>query len=285
MSAAFNRMTSTLETQRELRRRLINDVSHELNTPLSVILLEAKGLHDGLQTTLRAPREHIIKEVDRLRGLVTDLDWLAETDHGELKLSLEATPVHDLLTAEANRWQPQSQARQVELSLQASADLPDMELDRMRMSQALGNVIGNAIHCTEAGGSIVIRARVQGDEALAISVTDDGIGIDAADLPHIFDRFYRTDQSRSRGIGGTGLGLAHRPGYSRRAWRHNCRSKRRAWTGRHRDHSPSTEQVSAIRLAIYTPANGWGRGSCQPGNRPLTCNLMVAYSMRACTKT
>ena len=78
----------------------------------------------------------------------------------------------------------------------------------MRMSQALGNVIGNAIHCTEAGGSIVIRAGVKSDEALAISVTDDGIGIDAADLPHIFDRFYRTDQSRNRGIGGTGLGLA-----------------------------------------------------------------------------
>ena len=90
MSAAFNRMTSTLETQRELRRRLINDVSHELNTPLSVILLEAKGLRDGLQTPESAS-DHIIEEVGRLRGLVTDLDWLAETDQGELRLSLEAS--------------------------------------------------------------------------------------------------------------------------------------------------------------------------------------------------
>ena len=88
MSAAFNRMTSALETQRELRRRLINDVSHELNTPLSVILLEAKGLRDGLQTSESAS-DHIIQEVERLRGLVTDLDWLAETDHGELRLTLE----------------------------------------------------------------------------------------------------------------------------------------------------------------------------------------------------
>ena len=94
------------------------------------------------------------------------------------------------------------------MSLQASADLPDMDLDRVRMSQALGNILSNAIHCTEAGGSIVLRAGLEGDETLAISVTDDGIGIHAADLPHIFDRFYRTDQSRSRGIGGTGLGLA-----------------------------------------------------------------------------
>ena len=186
MSTAFNRMTSALETQRELRRRLINDVSHELNTPLSVIQLEAAGL----------------------RGLVTDLNWLAETDHGELRLTLEAGSVHDLLTEEVDRWQPEAQARQVELSLQATAVLPDLSFDRMRMSQALGNVISNAIHCTEAGGNIVISAEVESGEALVISVTDDGIGIDAADLPHVFDRFYRTDQSRSRGIGGTGLGLA-----------------------------------------------------------------------------
>ncbi len=83
-----------------------------------------------------------------------------------------------------------------------------MALDRMRMSQALGNVLSNAIRCTEAGGSIVLRAGLEGDEALTIAVIDDGIGIPAADLPHIFDRFYRTDQSRSRGIRGTGLGLA-----------------------------------------------------------------------------
>ena len=207
MSAAFNQMTSALETQRDLRRRLINDVSHELNTPLSVIQLEAKGLRDGLQTPESAS-DHIIQEVDRLRGLVTDLNWLAETDHGEMRLTLEKSSIHELLTAEVDRWQPQSQSRQVELSLQVSADLPDMDLDRMRMSQALGNVLSNAINYTEAGGNIVLRAGLESDETLAISIIDDGIGIHAADLPHVFDRFYRTDQSRNRGIAGTGLGLA-----------------------------------------------------------------------------
>ena len=207
MSAAFNRMTSTLETQRDLRRRLINDVSHELNTPLSVIQLEAKGLRDRLQTPESAS-DHIIQEVERLRGLVTDLDWLAETDHSELRLTLEEVSIYELLPAEVDRWHPQSQARRVELSLEVSADLPDMDLDRMRISQALENVLSNAIHSTEADGSIVLRARLENDGMLAISITDDGVGIDAADLPHVFDRFYRTDQSRSRGIGGTGLGLA-----------------------------------------------------------------------------
>ena len=207
MSAAFNQMTSALETQRDLRRRLINDVSHELNTPLSVIQLEAKGLRDGLQTPESAS-DHIIQEVDRLRGLVTDLNWLAETDHGEMRLTLETSSIHELLTAEVDRWQPQSQSRQVELSLQVSPDLPDVDLDRMRMSQALGNVLSNAINYTEAGGNIVLRAGLESDATLAISIIDDGIGIHAADLPHVFDRFYRTDQSRSRGIAGTGLGLA-----------------------------------------------------------------------------
>ena len=207
MSAAFNRMTSDLETQRELRRRLINDVSHELNTPLTVIRLEANGLRDGLQTPESAS-DHIVQEVDRLRGLVTDLDWLAETDSGELSLTFETGSVCELLSAEAERWQPQAQSRQVELSLEVASDLPDMNIDRMRMSQALGNVIGNAIHATDAGGSVALRAALESDDELVISVTDDGIGMDAADLPHVFDRFYRTDQSRNRGIGGTGLGLA-----------------------------------------------------------------------------
>ena len=207
MSAAFNRMTSALESQRELRRRLVNDVSHELNTPLTVIQLEAKGLGDGLQTAEDASG-HIIEEVERLRGLVTDLDSLAETDYGELRLSLEATSVPELLGAELARWQPQAQARAVELSLEVSGDIPELELDRMRISQALGNVVSNAIRSSDAGGSIVISAGLEGAATLAVAVVDDGIGIAAADLPHVFERFYRTDQSRSRGIGGTGLGLA-----------------------------------------------------------------------------
>ena len=207
MSAAFNSMTRALEIQRELRRRLINDVTHELNTPLSVIQLEAAGLRDGLQTPEGASA-HITQEVDRLRGLVTDLNWLAETDQGELRLVLEKCSVRDLLAGEIARWQPQSRSRQIDLSVQVYGDLPDLEVDPTRLRQALGNLLSNAVHCTGAGGSIVVTAETREGDALAISVSDDGIGIPSEDLPHVFDRFYRTDQSRSRGIGGTGLGLA-----------------------------------------------------------------------------
>ena len=139
MSAAFNRMASDLETQRELRRRLINDVSHELNTPLSVIQLEAQGLSDGLQTAESAS-DHIVQEVGRLRGLVTDLNSLAETDYGEMRLTLERSSILELLAAEVRRWRPQSQDLQIEISLQTAEQLPDIDLDRMRMSQALARI-------------------------------------------------------------------------------------------------------------------------------------------------
>ena len=207
MSQAFNRMTSALVNQRELRGRLINDLSHELNTPLSVIQLEASALQDGLQTPQEASG-HIIQEVDRLRGLVTDLNWLAETDHGDFRLTLEAGSIEELLTAEIERWQPHSQARQVELLLEISGDLPEVEMDRARICQAFGNVLNNAISCTEAGGHVQVNAELENDGTLAIRIVDDGIGMDAEDLPHLFDRFYRTSRSQSRGIGGTGLGLA-----------------------------------------------------------------------------
>ena len=207
MSEAFNRMSSTLEAQRELRRQLVNDVSHELNTPLSVIQLEAAGLRDGLQSAETASN-HIIHEVERLRGLVTDLDWLAETDHGELRLNFETTSVEELLRAELERWQPQAQGQQILLSPQIATDLPNTQLDRSRMSQALGNVLGNAFQSVEPGGNVRLSARSDDDGILTISIVDDGIGIDPSDLPHIFDRFYRADQSRNSGLPGTGLGLA-----------------------------------------------------------------------------
>ncbi|MXV80720.1 MAG: HAMP domain-containing histidine kinase [Chloroflexi bacterium] len=206
MSDAFNRMSSTLETQRELRRQLVNDVSHELNTPLSVIQLEAAGLRDGLQPAESAS-EHIIQEVERLRGLVSDLDSLAETDRGALRLKLEAIAVEELLSAELERWQPQAQERRVRLSLQVPVELPDMDLDRGRMSQALGNLLSNSINSVEPAGNVVLSARTEADESLRIAVIDDGAGIAPSDLPYIFDRFYRAEQASQRGIRGTGLGL------------------------------------------------------------------------------
>ena len=207
MSAAFNRMTNALQTQRDLRRRLIDDLSHELNTPLSVIQLEAKGLLDGLQEPEQAA-DRIVREVTMLHNLVRDLNWLAETDSGELRLNRESCSVSDLISAEVQRWQPQARLRRIGLSVQPRSVLPELDLDRMRMSQALGNVVHNALQHTDAGGRITVVAARETDGRVTITVADDGAGIDAADLPHLFERLYRADESRTRRTGGVGLGLA-----------------------------------------------------------------------------
>ena len=202
MSEAFNQMTRSLQRQRDLRKGLINDVSHELNTPLTVIQLEAKGLLDGLQAPDQAAR-HIVAEVDMLRNLVNDLNWLGETDSGELPLNLEACDVGPLLTSEVERWHAQADARLTSLSLAALPPLPTLRLDSGRIRQALGNLIYNALQHTDQG-SVIVAAAVDGGRTVQISVEDDGAGIDPADLPHIFQRFYRADQSGGRG---RGLGL------------------------------------------------------------------------------
>ncbi len=202
MSATFNQMSTSLQRQREMRQGLINDVSHELNTPLTVIQLEAKALSDDLQAPDQAA-QHIIQEVTMLRNLVNDLSWLAETDSGELQLSLEECVIDQLLVSEVDRWQAQAEARHISLSLNPLPPLPASQLDPARIRQALGNIIHNALQHSE-GGQVIVAARSEQDKSVVISVTDDGAGIDPTDLPHIFERFYRPEQSRSRG---RGLGL------------------------------------------------------------------------------
>ena len=202
MSTAFNRMSTALQRQRDLRKRLINDVSHELNTPLTVIQLEAKGLQDGLQRPARAAR-HIIQEVTMLRNLVNDLNWLGETDSGELPLNLEPCALNQLLKSEVRRWQAQAETGGNSLLLAPLPQLPTFRLDSVRIRQALGNVIHNALQHSDRG-LVTISAAEEGGNIVQISVEDDGAGIDQADLPYVFHRFYRADQSRGRG---SGLGL------------------------------------------------------------------------------
>ena len=202
MSMAFNKMVSALRRQRALRRRLVNDVSHELNTPLTIIQLEAKGLLDDLQTPKKAA-QNIIQEVSMLRNLVSDLSYLAETEPGELEPQVEPCAIDRLLSREVERWQPQALAQSISLSLRPLPRMPVLLLDLARMRQALGNIIHNALQHSEQG-QVIVAAILENEEFVQISVSDDGAGIAARDIPHVFHRYYRAEQSGGRG---TGLGL------------------------------------------------------------------------------
>ncbi len=207
MSASFNKMMTSLKTQRELRKRLIDDVAHELNTPLSVIRLEAKGMLDGIKPPEDAA-DQIMGEVDLLSNLVYDLNWLAETDSGFLRLEMDSYNLSQFLTTEIERWQIVAQASEIDLELQSiPSEIPLIQMDKTRISQALGNLIENALRHTPARGKVAIHCNYD-QENVIVSVCDTGVGIESEDLSFVFERFYRTDLSRQRISGGRGLGLS-----------------------------------------------------------------------------
>jgi signal transduction histidine kinase len=207
MSESFNQMVRSLQIQRELRKRLISDVSHDINTPLNIIRLEAKGLSDGITTSDEAV-EHIIEEVDTLSNLIHDLDWLAETDSGQFKLKLGIYSLYDTVKAEIERWRLKAYSSDIKLTIHSfPSGLPLVQMDVLRISQVLGNLLENSFKYTPPGGIINLSCRVENEEAL-ISIRDSGPGIASDELPYIFERFVRIEKSRERSKGGRGLGLS-----------------------------------------------------------------------------
>lgn len=225
MSATFNQMAEALATQRALRQRLVNDLSHELGTPLSVIQLEMQALHDGLQTPAQAFVQ-VQGEIELLRNLVRDLSNLETTDNGHFLLQCEPVDLLTLTQRAIQRWQAKAESKGVTLTLTTPVDLlPITEADPARLTQVLGNLLDNALRHTESGGAITVDCqaatlaalalppayrpvKILPTPGLAVIVRDTGCGIPAADLPHLFERFYRVDSSRNRQSGGRGLGLA-----------------------------------------------------------------------------
>jgi len=223
MSVAFNQMARAIEQQRDLRTRLVHDISHELYTPLSIIQLEVEAIKDGLQTPQEAS-EQLQRETNTLRKLIDDLALLAEMETGEVQLRREPVDLGHLLSEAVQRWHSQAEAAGVSLDLAPSQYLlPEVEVDPRRMAQVLGNLIANAIHYTPAGGHIDVgyaiattsnpihesRSQPEGASAYVhVTIADTGEGIADEDIPFVFERFYRTDRARSRWAGGRGLGLA-----------------------------------------------------------------------------
>ncbi len=207
LGEAFNRMAASLKRSEELRRRMIADIAHELRTPLTVLRGELEALQDGVFTPTPERIAALNEEVLLLNRLVEDLHELALAEAGELRLERGPTDLVKLLQKFSVRVRPGLEAQGLELALELPERLPKLDLDGDRIEQVLHNLVSNAARYTPRGGKVTIAAR-EADNEVRVSVADTGVGIPKEDLPHIFERFYRGEKSRSRRGGGAGLGLA-----------------------------------------------------------------------------
>jgi two-component system sensor histidine kinase BaeS len=207
LAAAFNRMSAELARANQARRQMTADIAHDLRTPLTVIKGYAEGLRDGDLAPAAATFETVYQEAEHLSRLIDDLRTLSLADAGKLALTSRELAPRVLLERAASAHLPQAQRLGINLDVHAAADLPLLHVDPERMAQVLGNLVGNALRYTPEGGAITLAAERRGD-AVHLLVRDTGTGIHPADLPHIFDRFYRGDDARATGEGESGLGLA-----------------------------------------------------------------------------
>ena len=204
LSRAFNSMAARLEKNEEQRRHLLADITHELRTPLTVIQGNLEGLIDGVYPRDEAHLEGILDETRVLSRLIEDLRTLSLAEAGELILKREPTDLAALLADTAASFRAQAEAAGVALEVEAAPDLPLMEVDPVRLREVIGNLAANALRYTPPGGRVRLEATLDSEKRrLLMRVSDTGRGIAPEDLPHVFERFYKSADSR-----GSGLGLA-----------------------------------------------------------------------------
>ncbi len=198
-----------------VRRDFVSNISHELRTPLTSLRAVVETLQDGaLEDSLVAHSflERAERELDTLTQMVEELLELSRIESGEVPLRLEPTDVGELIFDALDRLHPQAERADIAIDVQVAERLPMVSADSERMQRVVANLVHNAIKFTPANGTINITARLNNSAdaqaEVIMSVKDDGMGIAPDDLPRIFERFYKSDQARTRGGSGTGLGLA-----------------------------------------------------------------------------
>jgi two-component system, OmpR family, phosphate regulon sensor histidine kinase PhoR len=191
-----------------MRRDFVANVSHELKTPLTAIRGFAETLRGGDVPPAQqaAYLDVILRHAERLAQLIDDILELSRIEGRQQPLTPSEVDVARVATVLLRDMQPQLEARQIRAELLAGARGVAFA-DRRAVEQILSNLLDNAIKYTEEGGHIEVRVSEVGSQ-VRLDVQDDGIGIPPADLPRVFERFYRVDKARSRDLGGTGLGLA-----------------------------------------------------------------------------
>lgn len=224
LAESFNRMSREVARANQLRKQMTADIAHDLRTPLTVIAGYVESMRDGDLAPTPERLDSIYAEIERLQRLVADLRLLAVTDAGELRLNLAPVNIAFLLERVAASFQLSAEQKEISLTVTPDSTLPDLLADESRLDRVLSNLVSNAIRHTPEGGQVSILAtrKEEGTQVdkytgkqgrntqyVLITVADTGEGIPPSDIPHIFDRFYRADKSRTDADGASsGLGLA-----------------------------------------------------------------------------
>jgi two-component system sensor histidine kinase BaeS len=206
LAASFNAMTGSLEATEHRRLQLVGDVAHELRTPLATIDGYLEGLEDGVIQPTTATWRLLRDETGRLTGLVNDLQELWRAEARELPLTIEPVDAGTIGREVVERFARHATSRRISIE----ADLPDgliARADRGRLAQVVGNYLSNAVRYSPEGSTVTVRARRAGPQ-VELAVLDRGPGLTREEQSRVFERFYRVDPSRSRALGGSGIGLA-----------------------------------------------------------------------------
>lgn len=202
---AVNHMSYMLNEQENIRKRLTSDVAHELRTPVANVSANIEAMVEGALEPDNARLESCYNELMRITDIISDLEKLRQIENEKLVLERTSVDVKELCESVIQAFKAQLESKQI--SCTVNADHVSLMADRNRLYQVMANLIYNAIKYTQNGGCINVDV-VDNKDFVAISVKDNGIGINESDLPFIFERFYRTDKSRNRTTGGAGIGLA-----------------------------------------------------------------------------
>ncbi|CAM5709741.1 sensor histidine kinase [Streptomyces griseorubiginosus] len=206
LAAAFNDLTARREQLESQRKAMVSDIAHELRTPLTNIRGWLEVTRDGLLDPDPGLIASLHDEALQLQHIIDDLGDLAAGDAGTLRLHREPLAADELIGQVVAAHRSRAEAADIILRADACPGLW-MDADPVRMRQVLGNLVSNALRHTPAQGTVTLSARQTADEAV-LTVRDTGDGIAPEDLPHVFERFWRAEKSRSRRTGGSGLGLS-----------------------------------------------------------------------------
>ena len=207
LAESFNQMTASLERSDRERRDLLADIAHELRTPLSAIRGRLEGMLDGVYPADEKHLSLALKANYLLERLVEDLRLLTLAESRQLAFDRKATDLSALAAHTIEMFSAEAGEKGITLMLEPGHGPFLALVDSQRTEQVIGNLVGNALRYVPTGGKVWITLEKQ-DKYVVLSVSDNGPGIPADDLPYIFDRFWRKEKSRSRHTGGSGLGLA-----------------------------------------------------------------------------